>query len=1134
MGELFSQNGDTLEATKWYQAGREYLEQNKYDSAVYSLEIASEAYESASAWKALVKSQHALGNALVFNGQREAGKMVFEAAFEIAESHFSESHHLMALSLFLVANSQEKMNAFVPAKKSLTQAIAHWKQVPQSDLAYADLADAYRLFGDCERRLGHLDAADSALQIGLALMEDNGLAVHLVTGKIFNALGIVSIERQDYTQAVDYLQRRLRLLESGEFPVSPRELAGANGNLYVVSFRQGNLHVALDYLNRTLEIQKANLPPADPQIAMSYNNMGGALLTKGDYEGGRKVLFQAIDIYLKKGMGNHLGIALAYFNLGMVYTELGDFDQALHYLQQSLKIRKDILGPAHYLVGFTYNQIGLIYRDRGSYTEARDYLKRAFDITSPIFPNGNEEGAWIYNNLGICEMDEGNLTLAKDYFSKSLGEWEKVLSKDHYKTVPVWMNLGICAGKENDTTQGRVYLEKALELQASYPGYHQERTVRIHAALGGIYRKMKAYDQALDQFHKAKVVLKRGKKSFEEVPHVHNFLLQVIELEAGVWEEKGGSKMEMKGFLASLEEVIGVIDRWRISFKATGSKQVLAGQAMSIYEKTIEVALELFQQTQDPIYLQTIFACMEKGKSILLLETLKTEEALQFAGIPDSLLQFEKRLQVDMAYFEKKLFEEGLQPDLASEKLAEWEDRYFHLKQSHDSLISVFESHFPAYFSLKYSQKPANISDIQNRLRVEKATLVSYFQGDSALYVFSITPHSIYVHKIPDERFYRAYLKDFVKSLGDRANIMEEGSSPNAIRRFAGVSHSIYQMLLAPVLDHSEPQIAWNSPTFTPGFTPQKLIIVPDGFLGYLPFEVLISRKHSFGKEDDFGDLPYLIRDYDISYAYSATLMMEEVGGNGQSTSRYFGGYAPDYQMPTSHDGWKIDTSISLSPLRFNQGEVAKVAQLLNGDAFLAKEATEGRFKSEASKYQLLHLAMHAFTRDDQPMYAGFAFHPDDQADSLATEDGFLHAYELYNMRLNAELAILSACNTGVGKLQRGEGLMSLSRAFRYAGCPNVVMSLWQADDASTSVLMNRFYQHLQSGMPKDKALRQAKLDFLATSERLHPYFWGTFVLLGDGKPVSEKGTDWPIWAWVLMALGILGVGGWWKWRSKK
>jgi CHAT domain-containing protein len=225
----------------------------------------------------------------------------------------------------------------------------------------------------------------------------------------------------------------------------------------------------------------------------------------------------------------------------------------------------------------------------------------------------------------------------------------------------------------------------------------------------------------------------------------------------------------------------------------------------------------------------------------------------------------------------------------------------------------------------------------------------------------------------------------------------------------------------------------------------------------------------------------------------------------------------------TTLDGKRL----GLGQLRHNREEIAFASQLFQGKTLINEAATEAQFKQYAPQSRVLHLSMHAYANNENDNFSGLIF---TQQPDTVQEDGFLHANELYNLSLHSELAVLSACETGIGTLAPGEGIMSLGRAFKYAGCPNVTMSLWNADDQSTSRIMQHFFGHLHNGSAKDRALRAAKLDYLneARSTQAHPYYWAAFVQVGNSDPLSTVG-DFSGWWWVvggglalLIAAGLL------------
>ena len=304
----------------------------------------------------------------------------------------------------------------------------------------------------------------------------------------------------------------------------------------------------------------------------------------------------------------------------------------------------------------------------------------------------------------------------------------------------------------------------------------------------------------------------------------------------------------------------------------------------------------------------------------------------------------------------------------------------------------------------------------------------------------------------------------------------------------------------------------------------KNLLIVPDGTLWYIPFEILLTspRRDSLV---NYRNLPYLIRSNSISYTYSATIFFEGTQRLTQPTKGFLA-FAPDYtnllvQNSPSNQEYLESFRENLVPIPGVKDEVRSIKRQIGGDIYLDEEATESRFKKNAGDYDILHLAMHTIVNNEEPMYSKLAF--TQKVDSL--NDGFLNTYEIYNSRYNARMAVLSSCKSGFGKLMKGEGVMSLARGFMYAGCPSIVMTLWEVSDKSGARLMEDFYKSLKRGSSKAEALREAKLDFLKKADNLkaHPYFWSTYVVIGDSSPLFKKNLSYLYW---LAAILLIAAGG--------
>ena len=313
----------------------------------------------------------------------------------------------------------------------------------------------------------------------------------------------------------------------------------------------------------------------------------------------------------------------------------------------------------------------------------------------------------------------------------------------------------------------------------------------------------------------------------------------------------------------------------------------------------------------------------------------------------------------------------------------------------------------------------------------------------------------------------------------------------------------------------------------------KKVVIVPHGILQNLPFEMLTKNNGS----QDYRTLDYLIKTYDIQYAYSAELWAKDSKPNKKSEIA-FTGFAPMFEK------LEVDTSVKnlyavyrseYGSLLHSKKEIEEANRLFNGEIFVGAEASESKFLEQAPKSNIIHIASHAIANDKNPNQSVILFSNENDRD----KDALLNLSEIYSLNLNADLAVMSACNTGVGKVKQGEGVMSLGRAFLFAGCNSVIMNLWLANDESSSLIMQSFYKYTAQEMPKDEALRKAKLDYLNNADALtaHPYFWANMVAVGDMSPLQVRASKWKLWLTMPIGVLILFALYFWKFRvhsSKK
>ncbi|MGI9543682.1 MAG: CHAT domain-containing protein, partial [Cyclobacteriaceae bacterium] len=312
-------------------------------------------------------------------------------------------------------------------------------------------------------------------------------------------------------------------------------------------------------------------------------------------------------------------------------------------------------------------------------------------------------------------------------------------------------------------------------------------------------------------------------------------------------------------------------------------------------------------------------------------------------------------------------------------------------------------------------------------------------------------------------------------------------------RNFIIPSNQIYNKLIAPIKD----KVALA----------HQLIIVPDDVLSLINFETLVTSKPESERIYFPSFKDYLIYDHQISYAFSATTL-KETHKTTKSPSKSFLGMAPNFENSFSLNGTFFDK------LDWNKYEVEQISQLYKNINLVEEIADSRTFSELAPDYSLIHLATHAKADNSDGDLSYIAFGPN--------ESNILYAKDLYALNLNADMVVLSACQTSAGPVNRGEGIISLARGFIYAGASSVVTSLWNVRERSNKTIILDFYKGLEKGLSKDQALRESKIRFLASvkpenQELAHPFFWAPLICLGDTAPYQK-----PFSSHWLIVIGVL------------
>lgn len=536
------------------------------------------------------------------------------------------------------------------------------------------------------------------------------------------------------------------------------------------------------------------------------------------------------------------------------------------------------------------------------------------------------------------------------------------------------------------------------------------------------------------------------------------------------------------------------------------------------YKNAISLAAELYQATDDDQYLKMAFEWSEKEKAVILLENLIGEQGKLATNVPEDLLEREANLKRNLTFFQQKRLE--LEEEKDSENYQLNEQRFTEANIQFAKLKDTLQTYYQSYFNLEYQASIATISTIQKDLLQSQQALIQYFTADSLFYVFVIDKKNSQLLTLPKGEKESQLLESLQANLQqtDATNQTERENFQN----FVNLAHQGYQHILEPITSRLSADI-------------KELVIVPDATLNYLPFEALLSQAVTTQKVN-YLNLPYALNDYQFHYGYSGTLLLENQRQYQQlKTNDKVLAFAPAYKSnnAVAQRGNMKTLRSNVAQLKGTAKEIQAIANYFDGEFDCSPTATKANFTKQAPDFGILHLAMHGQPSLDNPSNAHLVF---SNLENETNKDNLLHHYEITTLETNAQLAVLSACETGVGKEIEGEGVMSLGRGFMYAGIPSVVMSLWKMNDQSTSELMPLFYKNLAEGMRKDKALHQAKLTYLenAFPEQAHPFYWSGFVSLGDAQPIKKGNSVFSFWSVGLGFLGLLMAFLGFRWYKRR
>ncbi|WP_158597800.1 CHAT domain-containing tetratricopeptide repeat protein [Aquimarina sp. AD10] len=1054
----YAQTTDTLVAYQHFVKAGALLANDQYEESIQYFEKALPIYKKAKAWERVARCHNKISKIYWKNRDFKESLISGESAIKISIKYLSKNNREEADYFDNLGSicflKQEYDNALEYYQRSLGIRIEKFGiHHTETSASYFNVGLTYYEKQEYDRSLLFIKRASSVRikEFGKNSKE---------TAKCYEVIGKLYRRKAEYDKALMYLKERLLILINiyGNDHIDVTSALDLIGLTYK---NKGEYDKALDYYKRAIsiidkiKISKVSKDKTD-KLSSVHNNIGIIYKYRGEYNSALKYLKQACVLYIQKLGENNPRVAIYYNNIGNVYRLKGEYDQALKYYNKALGIRRQTFNRGHYDITYSYNDIGELYNLKKEYNTAIQYIDKALKIRNQIFGKTHPEVADSYESLGKV--------------------YENI--KD-YKTA-------------------LINYQKALQIRLNVFGERHPKVALSYTIIADMYRLQSDVVNSLQYYENA--ITANKKLNYTSNSYLdQNIVLSSLSGKANAYQKKYQKSKDVKDIDKAIEnyqKADVLLHKIRQSFTTYEDKVTFAKKATAIYQGAIASQLLLYKVTKNQEALESAFYYSEKSKANTLKELLASANARNFIGLPKKVLELEKELRIDQAFYQSKITEERSKQEIDSSKVVDYENRLFDISKRQDSLTTILEKDYPKYHQLKHKNALVSVSDMQQKLKAN-TTLLEFFVSDSVAYTFTISKDKLDVKEV------------VVSDVSKDIEILKEFIIAKDIQKYKKVAYGLYSQLIAPIKDK-----------LTGG---DELIIVPDGALWHCNFELLLTQQDASNNPKS---LSYLLKEFAISYANSASLLFQS-----SNTKSVHQEKEDCLAFSFSDSTTVVDAkTMSLATLR-NAGddlpgtrrEIREISEIIDGQYYFGSQAIESNFKRNANRYNILHLALHGDVDHKRPENSKLYFTK--SKDTI--DDNLLYAHELFAMDIPAELTVLSACNTGTGKVAKGEGIMSLGSAFQYAGTKSLLLSSWAVSDQTTPELMKYFYTNLKEGMNKSKALQQAKLQYLQTAnlDRVHPWYWGGFYVVGDTAAIQFSSNT--SWYWILgIVLFVLVIGG--------
>ncbi len=808
--------------------------------------------------------------------------------------------------------------------------------------------------------------------------------------------------------------------------------------------------------------------------ARAINLTGFAYSSLGEKQTALEYYQQSLPLY--RAAGEKSGEAVTLDNIGSIYAVFGDYQQAIDYHQQALPLFRAANNPGGEAV--CLNQLGTVYKELGEKQQALEYFNQSLQLFRSL---GNQQGiATLLDNIASVYSDLGEAQKALEQYQEALQIWQAL--KNPKEEAINLLNIGFAYSQLKQPQQALTYMKQALALSQS--AGDKSAIAGILNNIGAVYADLQDSQQALDYYNQSLPLRRAVGDSAGTALTLFNIAL--VERDRGNFQNA----------LTKIEEALEITENQRAKVASQELRTVFFASKQSYYEFYIDLLMQLHKQRPSEGYDAKALFASERARARSLLELLAEAGADIRTGADPKLLEQEKLLQKQLNNREKFRIQ-LLSGEHTGEQEAAINKEIEELLGEYRELQAKIRTTSPHYAALTQPQ-PLTLKEIQQQVLDENTLLLEYSLGEKRSYLWAVSKTGIASYELPKRADIEAAAKNFITAT-------TSPTQRSILPEVQGAAAALSEIIIKPAAGQ---------------LGQKRLLVVSDGALQYIPFaalsvpgkpEVPLVIEHEIVNLPSASTLAILRRETEGRAIAPKTLAAIADPIFGADDERIKGKLTSP--NPQNFSGLPVaarqleraasDAGVSWNRLPFTRKEAEAILALVpeteRSSAFDFAANRAIATSDDLSQYRIIHFATHGFANSENPELSGIVMSLLDEKGAL--QNGYLRLHDIFNLDLNAELVVLSACQTGLGKEIKGEGLVGLTRGFMYAGAPRVVVSLWSVNDEATSELMVRFYKKmLQDKLAPAAALRAAQIELLQQTEWKSPYYWAAFELQGEWK----------------------------------